>query len=73
MDAGLGLPAAGGLLDQPRALMVTMRTCANVYAVMAQWKAVPLGSGAEWLKAHPDEARVYDYVAGLRERYGDGE
>lgn len=73
MDAGLGLPEAGGLLDQPRRLMLTMRACASAYTVMAQWAGVPVGQGADWLKANREQARVYDYVMTLRERYSDGE
>lgn len=70
MEAGLGLPEPGGLLDQPRRLMTTMRACLSAHAVMAQWARLEVGAGADWLKTHPEEARIYDYVMTLREQHG---
>lgn len=61
----------GGLLDQPRRLMVTANACERVYEVWKAYQGVEIGRTVEWLTANPESARVVDYVMGLRDRYGE--
>lgn len=55
------LLAGGGLLDQPRALLITCTACVQMYDAMKEYNAQPLDRGIDWMTANPDKARLVDW------------
>lgn len=64
-----GLLEAGGVLDQPVALMKRVRTALNVETIWRTYKTLKSGNILDWKRNNPDDWQLIRYIEELK--HGD--